>query len=483
MRRPTSTAIVSAIALSIVWSCGDGEGENPMEPEPAPRVSSLDPPSGPVGATITINGENFSETAGQNDVSFNGVSADVSSSTGSQILTTVPTGAASGLVTVTVGGQSAIGPVFQVDPDPAGVLAVAVATTGDERDLDTDGYRLSVDGMDRGTLPINGATGENVLYLALLEGTYDAELTGLRSNCDPAGDNPRSVEIEADDTTRVDFDVTCLRQLRDQIVFVSDRGYDFGETDIWVMGDTGSDLERLTSDLDIEELPRVSPDGTHIAYLRRDASDFWQIVIIDARGEKGEVITSGAYNNRAASWSPDGTELVFVSNRDGDNEIYRMPVAGGTTVPLTDDPANDYAPAWSPDGATIAFASDRDGDSDIYVMATDGSGLTNLTNTAADEFSAAWSPDVSRIAFATNRDGNREIYVMDADGSDPIRVTDHPGVDSDPAWSWDGTDVIFHSNRDGDNDIYGKNADGSGLVTNLTDSSATDRFASPSHVR
>ena len=65
----------------------------------------------------------------------------------------------------------------------------------------------------------------------------------------------------------------------------------------------------------------------------------------------------------------------------------------------------------------IAFVSDRDGNQEIYVMNADGSGLTSLTNNAADDYDPAWSPDGRQIAFYSDRDGNWEIYLMNADGS------------------------------------------------------------------
>ena len=58
---------------------------------------------------------------------------------------------------------------------------------------------------------------------------------------------------------------------------------------------------------------------------------------------------------------------------------------------LTDNPADDFQPAWSPDSLRMAFVSDRDGDFEIYVMSADGSAETRLTNNAADDIEPAWS--------------------------------------------------------------------------------------------
>ena len=76
---------------------------------------------------------------------------------------------------------------------------------------------------------------------------------------------------------------------------------------------------------------------------------------------------------------------------------------------------NDMGPDWSFDGTRITFISDRDGNNEIYVMDTDGSNQTRLTNDLVEDTRPSWSPDGTKIAFASSRDGNSEIYVMDVE--------------------------------------------------------------------
>ena len=122
--------------------------------------------------------------------------------------------------------------------------------------------------------------------------------------------------------------------------------------------------------------------------------------------------------------------IAFVTQRDGNAEIYATSADGSTQVRLTNTIyADEWEPAWSPDGNRIAYVSDRDGNDEIYVMNADGGNQTRLTNTPEeDEYLPRWSPDGNRIAFESGPfDGYDDICVMNADGSGRMRLTDGAG--------------------------------------------------------
>ena len=167
--------------------------------------------------------------------------------------------------------------------------------------------------------------------------------------------------------------------------------------------------------------------------------------------------------------------IAYVSDRDGDNELYLMvfPDVPGEPVveyQLTYNEAEDSVPEWSPDGEKIAYASTRDGNWDIYVMdvedaldTTKGIVLQHLTNHESDDLSPVWSPDGSQIAFASKRDGDWDIYVMDADGTHLSQLTNSPDTETKPSWSPNGTRIAFDSGAGYNRDIFIMDSDGSNL--------------------
>ena len=139
--------------------------------------------------------------------------------------------------------------------------------------------------------------------------------------------------------------------------------------------------------------------------------------------------------------SPNGKRLAFVSDRDGDAEVYVMRTdapdgPNNRPVKLTDNATYwDSQPDWSPDGSRIVYSSARDGNGeDIFVMRADGSGKKNLNRNLAGDQHPVFSPDGRWIAFDSNRSRDEELWKIRIDGTRLTQVTSD-GLDNyQPDW-------------------------------------------------
>ncbi len=131
---------------------------------------------------------------------------------------------------------------------------------------------------------------------------------------------------------------------------------------------------------------------------------------------------------------------LFIASSDGSNEH-----------PLLSSGNSDYNPAWSPDGSFIVFTSDRAGSADLFLVKPDGTGLNQLTNDPAYDDQAAISPDGKKIVFVSTRDGGTStLWTMEIATRQVRRLTSGKDGDFRPSWSPDGQWISFSSSRNHD---------------------------------
>ena len=306
------------------------------------------------------------------------------------------------------------------------------------------------------------------------------------------------------------------------IAFVSERGAD---KDVWLVRPTGEET-RLTQGPEDEFPAAVRPGGAallvaaaraehgsvHLEDLRLVALDgattalhaprgrarnpswapdgAWFVAESDAQGFSDLVrmtpqpdadrdavrLQTAPEGSFEPSVSPDGTQIAFVSSRDGDPEIYVMKADGTDVRRLTFFHKEDWAPQWSPDGRFIAFLSSRENRARVFVMRPDGSGARAVSGAVdtGEERDVAWSPDGSALAFVGRQaSGRTRIWKVAMDGSAPVALTGGKHIDDQPAWSPDGKYLVHASDRGGDVDLFLVRADGSG-ATRLTQARGAD---------
>jgi Tol biopolymer transport system component len=176
-------------------------------------------------------------------------------------------------------------------------------------------------------------------------------------------------------------------------------------------------------------------------------------------------LTNNEFDDSVPAWSPHGDQLAFSSDRDGNQEIYVLEIdkvldgaQGYEPQRLTHDEGEDMLPAWSPDGSQIAFSSNRDGNWEIYVINSDGTSLRRLTDNPEKDMKLSWSPDGSQVAYDSGGIALRDIYIMEADGGNPRLLIQADG--GWPAWSPNGSQIAYFGRLDDIPEIYIVNADG-----------------------
>jgi TolB protein len=250
-----------------------------------------------------------------------------------------------------------------------------------------------------------------------------------------------------------------------KIFFVSDRS---GRKEIWMMDYDGSNQHQLTHQNTISLSPRVSPDGSRVAFSSLTKSG-WDILMYSMDLNRLVSFPHFGGTNLSPAWSPDGARLAFSSSRGGHSEIYLSDSAGGGLHAMTTGRGPDVSPVWNrKTGSQIAFVSGSTGLPQVYTMEADGTNQQRMTDQGY-AVSPNWSPNGQFLTLAWTRKygpgepGSSDIYLMDIASKQWVQLTHDGGRNDFPSWSPDGRHVVFQSSRSGKEEIWEMLADGTKL--------------------
>jgi hypothetical protein len=221
---------------------------------------------------------------------------------------------------------------------------------------------------------------------------------------------------------------------RTRVVFSSNRG---GSYDLYLMDADGRNPRRLTTDPGNEWEPAWTPDGSRIVYTGIPKGAQAQLHVLRRDGNPPQALTAGPGSNQAPAVSADGQTLAFVSTRDGNQEIYLMPIEGGEARRVTRTEQRESHPRLLP-GGDLVFATERGGRSrGSRVLRLEGAAGEGATVVETDEpiGGLAVSRDGQRIAYvvgqltdAARRRTQFSLFVLPlAPGAVPVPVTLRPG--------------------------------------------------------
>ena len=253
------------------------------------------------------------------------------------------------------------------------------------------------------------------------------------------------------------------------IVFTCQVFKDQGTEQICLMNADGSGYRRLTTEDKIRHFyPSLSPNGKTVLYSAFVAQNNYDVYRLDLTTGVADRLSSLQGMDDAPEYSPDGDSIVYMHNSITKNtyEIFIMDHNGGNGGNISG--INGWDPTWSPDGSAILFASDKSGSVQLYTIKLDGTQLHRITDLPSIRGRSDWSSDGKYIVTYSGDSWKRELFIMNADGSGVHQLSPSGGNSQGPSFSPDGKWVAFtayfdHPNDDNGCEIYIIRIDGTGL--------------------
>jgi TolB protein len=259
----------------------------------------------------------------------------------------------------------------------------------------------------------------------------------------------------------------------------------------WVQQPGGDEPSRISSLGADARTPRWSPDQNKIAWI--SVGNKTQLMLYDVDGEGVTSLASNVDADQPPIWAPESDRIAYVSDQDGDPDVYMVALEGEQKTRLTFSPERELVGDWSPDGEWLVFTEhDRDG-----LFLRNPNGVNRIELTSEPDTDPVWSPKGDRIAFLRSDDGARDVYVLRptnsdnwADDTDEVAVSDDQHDEFSVAWSADGRRLAFVVRFDDQSEIFSVLVDGSErrqLTQNTEDdlmpvwSAGEDRIAFVSH--
>jgi len=227
-----------------------------------------------------------------------------------------------------------------------------------------------------------------------------------------------------------------------QIAYVTTSGNPDNKTYTLLVADSdGYNPQTILTSKEPLMSPSWSPDASQLAYVSFENKTA-QIYVQELRTGTRRKLASFKGINGAPAWSPDGRTLAVTLSRDGNPEIYTMDLKSNTLKRITNSAGIDTEPVWTPDGGSIIFTSDRGGSAQLYRVPAGGGQARRLTFEGKYNAGADISPDGRKIAMVHGAGGGYRIAVLDL-GSGNLRVLTDGQQDESPSFSPNGSMIIY----------------------------------------
>ncbi len=223
-----------------------------------------------------------------------------------------------------------------------------------------------------------------------------------------------------------------------RIAYVTKAG---GRYTLWVADSDGEGAQAALASPEPIISPSWSPNGSQLAYVSFE-SHKPVIYVHEIASGRRRVIANFRGSNSAPAWSPDGRSLVATLSRDGGSQLFRVDMASGEARRMATSAGIDTEPAFSADGTALYFVSDRGGSPQIYRMPAQGGPAERVTFNGSYNISPAPSPDGRWLAYVSRIGGQFRLHVMDLTTGQSNAITD-TSADERPSFAPNSLLIVY----------------------------------------
>jgi len=216
---------------------------------------------------------------------------------------------------------------------------------------------------------------------------------------------------------------------------------------LWVSDSDGENAQAALTSPEPIISPAWSPDGTQLAYVSFESRK--PVIYVHQVGSgKRRLIANFKGSNSAPAWSPDSKTLAVTLSRDGGSQLFLLSAAGGEPRRLIQSSGIDTEPVFSPDGKLIYFVSDRGGAPQIYKMSASGQGIERVTFSGSYNISPALSPDGRWMAYISRVGGAFKLFLMEIE-TGALRELTTTSADESPSFAPNSKLLIYATQQQG----------------------------------
>ncbi len=263
-------------------------------------------------------------------------------------------------------------------------------------------------------------------------------------SCDWDGGNPKQLTREGSYCITPVFIPTSTKYANDRFLYVS---YKVGQPKVFIASFNEGVGKRLIDLRGNQLLPAISPQRDKVAFICDAAgkadgrTDLFLQEFHPEKGETGKPVQLFSYprsTQASPTFSPDGSRLAFVSDKDGAPRIYVIPATFNTKRPtpvlITKQNHENSCPAWSPDGKKLAYSAKTKGTRQIWIYDFESREEWQLTDGTGNKENPSWAPDSKHLVFNSTDGHISELYTVNLNQPDVVKISHGAGIKHYPAW-------------------------------------------------